>query len=104
MSVVGDPQLIPLGLAGALLGFVFRTIWRQDSGWQSVMAAVRQDAADARADAAAARSDAAAARADATAARNAESVCRVLIAEQEARIRELEARNDRHPEEPPKET
>lgn len=90
-----DPQQwVSLGLGGAVLGFVFRTLWRQDVGWRSVLDAARADAADARADAASARADAAAARA-------AEAVCRVLISELEARIRELEARNDRHPEHPP---
>jgi len=88
-----DPlQVGSLGLGGVVLGLVFRTLWRQDAGWRSVLDAARTDAANARA-------DAAAARADAAAARSAESVCRVLIAELEARIRELEARNDRHPEE-----
>jgi len=106
-----DPQqLVSLGLGGTVLAFVFRTLWRQDTGWRSVLDAARADATAARTDAANAREDAAAARADAAAARSAESMCRVLIAELEARIREdmtalaeisrlLEARNDRHPEE-----
>ena len=92
MSEVVDPQFISLGIGGLLLVFVFRTLWRQEDGWQGVLAAARQDAADARADAAQARKDAELARA-------AETECRRRLDLLERRIRELEERTppDGHP-------
>jgi hypothetical protein len=96
---MSDPQIVSLGIGGLLLGFVFRTLWRQDAGWQGVLAAARQDAKDARddaatarADAAEARKDAAAARLDAAAARAAEAECRTRLADMAARISHLEDR------------
>ena len=92
MSDVVDPQFISLGVGGLLLVFVFKTLWRQEDGWQGVLAAARQDAADARADAALARKDA-------ELARTAEAECRRRLDMLERRIRELEDRTppDGHP-------
>jgi hypothetical protein len=85
MNDLVDPQIVTLGAAGVLLTIIVRTLLRQENGWQSVLTAARQDAADARADAALARADAAIARA-------AEGECRRRLNALEARIRELEDR------------
>lgn len=90
-SLIDGPNAVAFGVAGLLLAFVFRTLWRQETNWQGVVSAARQSAADARTDAAAARTDAAAARLDAAAARSAEAECRVRLDMVERRLRELEA-------------
>ena len=84
------PQTVSLGIGGVVLGFVFRTLWKLDGGWERVMAATRADADAARTDAKAAREDAAAARTDAAAARAAESECRRRLDELTQRVRDLE--------------
>lgn len=93
-----NPNTISLGIAGAVLAFVFRTLWKQESGWEKQLAASREDADAARKDAAAARADAAEARKDANAAREdarvareQEAACRAMYAELAARVRLLEA-------------
>ena len=58
-----------LGIGGLVVGLVFRTLWKQEGGWRSVLTASRDDAATARTDAATARTDAATARTDASTAR-----------------------------------
>jgi len=65
LGAVDDLDLtpvIPFGLGGLVVAFIFRTLWRQDSGWQALIVAERQTAADARNDAAAAREEAQRAR------------------------------------------
>lgn len=87
-----DGRAYSLGLVGVLLVFVFRTLWKQETNWQGVVAAARQEAKDARLDAAAAREDAHEARADAKAARDAEHECRLRLDMVERRLRDLESR------------
>lgn len=82
-------SLTGLGVLGALLGLVFRTLWKQEGGWRSVLNASREDAKLARDDAAAARIDAAAARADTRAARGAEAECRRALAHLQEQVDEL---------------
>lgn len=88
---VATPQNISLGIGATVLAFVFRTLWKQDGGWERVLAATQASADAARADATAARADAAAARTDAAAARNAETECRRRLDELTARVRDLES-------------
>lgn len=61
---------IGLGAAAlALLGYLFRSLWKQSAFWEQLTNAARTAESSARADAAAARADAAAARAEAHTAR-----------------------------------
>lgn len=62
-------ELWPIGAGAVLLGFVFRTLWRQETSWQKIVEAERAATNDARLDAQAARDEAQAARTDAAAAR-----------------------------------
>jgi len=84
-------NLTGVGVGAVLLALVFRTLWRQEGGWRSVLTASREDAAQARADAAAARVDAAAARDDARLARTAEAECRLRLARLDREVAQLKA-------------
>lgn len=93
--MIGEPggfdfaNLTGVGIGAVLLALVFRTLWRQEGGWRSVLTASREDAAQARTDAAAARTDAAAARSDARDARAAERECQRKVARLQDQIDEL---------------
>lgn len=93
-SIIGEttidlPNLTGLGVGAVLLALVFRTLWRQEGGWRSVLTASREDAAAARADAQTARTDAAAARDDARQARSAEKECQRRLGRLQAQVDEL---------------
>lgn len=80
------PNLTGLGVGAVLLALVFRTLWKQEGGWRSVLTASRDDAREARSDAAAARADAAAARSDARAARSAEKECQIRLGRMQQQV------------------
>lgn len=84
-----------LGIGAILLALTFRTLWRQEGGWRSVLTASREDATQARTDAAAARQDAAAARTDASAARAEAQVARNAEQECQRRLGAMQAQIDR---------
>lgn len=88
-------EVVGLGIGAVLLLLVFRTLWRQEDGWRSVLHAAREDATVARADAAAARADAAAARAASAAAAARETECQQHLEHAFVRIAALEARLNR---------
>lgn len=89
-----------LGVGTALMAFVFRTLWRQEGGWRSVLNASREDAAEARKEASEARkeaslarTDAAGAREDARIARRAETECQRRLARLDIAVAELVERS-----------
>jgi len=82
-------NLTGVGIGAVLLAFVFRTLWRQEGGWRSVLNASREDAALAREDAAHARADAAEARHDARLARGAEGECRRRLERLDGQVADL---------------
>lgn len=82
-------NLTGLGIGALLLALVFRTLWRQDGAWRSVLTASREDAAQARREAGEARTDAAAAREDARIARGAERECQRRLQKLEDRLEDL---------------
>lgn len=88
-------NLTGLGVGAILLALVFRTLWKQEGGWRSVLTASRDDAAAARTDAATARSDAAVARQDAREARSAEKECRSRLGRLQEQIDALTERQAR---------
>lgn len=101
--IVGDidtGNLAGLSIGAILLALTFRTLWRQEGGWRSVLTAsredatlARQDAAVAREDAAQAREDAAAARVEAQTARNAERECQRRLGALQAQVDQLAERS-----------
>lgn len=100
MGNLDTGNLAGLSIGAILLALTFRTLWRQEGGWRSVLTASREDATQARTDAAAARQDAAAARTDASAARaeaqtarNAERECQRRIASMQSQIDRLAERS-----------
>jgi hypothetical protein len=88
-------NLTGIGLAGVLLALVFRTLWRQEGGWRSVLTASIGDATAARADAELAREDARAAREDARKAREDAERARDAEAECRRRVQSLQRQLDR---------
>lgn len=88
--------LAGISVATALLAFVFRTLWRQDSGWRSLLeqerqAAVeaRKEADEAREEATQARKEAAEARAEAVKARAETLKCQVEHEHTDRRLKNL---------------
>jgi len=68
---VQDPTVVSYSLAGIamiLLGYLFRTLWRQDEAWKGIIEEERASAAIARSEAAAAKISAADAQVVAAAA------------------------------------
>ncbi len=100
MGDIDTGNLAGLSIGAILLALTFRTLWRQEGGWRSVLTASREDATQARTDAAAARTDAAAARTDAAAARveaqtarNAERECQRRLGALQAQVDQLARRS-----------
>lgn len=89
-------NLTGLGVGAVLLALVFRTLWRQEGGWRSVLNASREDARLAREDAAAARTDASAARSEARHARSAERECQRRVERLQEQLDSLTETTTRH--------
>jgi hypothetical protein len=87
-------NLTGLSIGAVVLALVFRTLWKQEGGWRSVLNASREDAHAARLDAAAAREDAGEARSDARQARLAEQECRVRLSRLEDRLDKMQLQRD----------
>lgn len=63
-DLTGLGNLVPVGTLGILITLLFRSLWRTDSSWRSLVTAEREAAQSARFDAETARADAAAARSE----------------------------------------
>jgi hypothetical protein len=89
---VEDPTIVSYSLAGAaalLLGFLFRTLWRQDGSWKMLLDEERASAAVARSEAESAKDESRKASAEAAGAR-AEAAAAIAMAA-DAKVRAAKA-------------